>query len=180
MNCRNKLTKEVAEIVEKLYKEHRDVMCSDAKYILKNSSLAEDAVENAMERIIKKFNSVPKDDFEITRAYLRTTVKRVAIDMCKEFDIEYIDELMSEENEMYSISKNPCDEIIEKENKSDIYKMINKLPKKYRDVLIYEKVYGYSQKEIAEFLNISYDAVKKRMERARKMLREKLRKEEVI
>ena len=103
MNCRNKLTKEVAEIVEKLYKEHRDVMYSDAKYILKNSSLAEDAVENAMERIIKKFNSVPKDDFEITRAYLRTTVKRVAIDMCKEFDIEYIDELMSEENEMYSI-----------------------------------------------------------------------------
>ena len=58
--------------------------------------------------------------------------------------------------------------------------MIDKLPKKYRDVLIFEKIYGYSQREIAEILNISYDAVKKRMERARKKLKEKLRKEELI
>lgn len=185
MNFRKRLTKEIAEKVEKLYKEHRDIMYSDAKYILKDSSLAEDAVESAIEKIIKRFDKVPKDDFEITRSYLRTVVKHIAFDMVKKMNnqnskIEYIDEFMNEENGMYSTGKNPCDELIEKESKSDIYRMIDKLPEKYREVLIYEKVYGYSQKEIAEFLNISYDAVKKRMERARKMLKEELRKEELI
>ena len=185
MNFRKRLTKEIAEKVEKLYKEHRDIMYSDAKYILKDSSLAEDAVESAIEKIIKRFDKVPKDDFEITRSYLRTVVKHIAFDMVKKMNnqnskVEYIDEFMNEENGMYSTGKNPCDELIEKESKSDIYRMIDKLPEKYREVLIYEKVYGYSQKEIAEFLNISYDAVKKRMERARKMLKEELRKEELI
>ena len=185
MESKNKLTKEIAEKIEKLYREHRDVMFSDAKYILKDTSLAEDAVESAIEKIIKRFDKVPKDDFEITRSYLRTVVKHVAFDMCKKMNnqnlkVEYIDEFMSIENQKYSTSKNPCDELIEKEYQSDIYKLIEKLPEKYKEVLIYEKIYGYSQKEIAEHLNISYDAVKKRMERARKMLKKEMRKEELI
>lgn len=185
MNCRNKLTKEVAEKVEALYKEHRDVMYADAKYILKDHALAEDAVQLTIEKIIKKFDKVPKDDFEITRSYLRTVVKHIAFDMYKKLNkknskLEYIDEIMNEENVKYSTNKNPCDEVIENESKSNIYKAIEKLSKKYRDVLIYEKIYGYSQREIAELLGISYDAVKKRMERAKKMLKEELRKEELI
>lgn len=185
MKSKNKLNKEIAEKIEKLYREHRDVMYADAKFILKDHSLAEDAVESAIEKIIKRFDKVPKDDFEITRSYLRTTVKHVAFDMRKKMSnhnskVEYMDEFMSSENVKYSTSKNPCDEVIEKESKSDIFKLIDKLPEKYREVLIYEKIYGYSQKEIAEHLNISYDAVKKRMERARKMLKKELRKEELI
>ena len=185
MNFRKRITKEIAEKVEKLYREHRDVMYSDAKSILKDSSLAEDAVENAIERIIRRFHKVPKEDFEITRSYLRKVVTNVSYDMCKKMNIqkcktEYMEEFMNEEIAGYSTSKNPCDELIEKENRNDIYRLLDKLPAKYREVLIYEKVYGYSQKEIAEVLKISYDAVKKRMERARKMLKEELRKEELI
>lgn len=185
MKSKNKLNEEIAAKIEKLYEEHRDVLYMDAKFILKDHSLAEDAVESAIEKIIKRFDKVPKGDFEITRSYLRTTVKRVALDMLKKMNnhnsrVEYIDEFMNNENEKYLVSKNPCDELIEKESKNDIFRLIDKLPEKYREVLIYEKIYGYSQKEIAEQLNISYDAVKKRMERARKMIKKELRKEELI
>jgi DegV family protein with EDD domain len=65
MKSKNKLNKEIAEKIEKLYREHRDVMYADAKFILKDHSLAEDAVESAIEKIIKRFDKVPKDDFEI-------------------------------------------------------------------------------------------------------------------
>lgn len=184
MKCRNELNKEVAEILREIYINHRDVMFAEAKEILKDHALAEDAVQQAFLKLIKKFEKFPTDDFEITRSFLRIVVSNVAIDMYNSMHktaspLEYIDEFKNENN-TYSINKTPCDEIIEKETNERIYRMIDKLPKKYRDVLILEKICGYSQREIAEILNISYDAVKKRMERARKKLKEKLRKEELI
>lgn len=185
MNGRNKLTKEVAEKLREIYKNHSDVMFVEANSILKDYDLAEDAVQQAFLKIIDKFEKFPTGDFEITRRFLRIVTRNVAIDMYnsrkrKGSKLEYIDDLQNEETSSYSVGKTPCDEVIEKERREYIYEAIDKLPKKYRDVLIFEKVYGYSQKEIAEILNISYDAVKKRMERARKMLKEKLGKEELI
>lgn len=184
MNCRNKLNEEIANKLRLLYKEHRNAMYADAKNILKEHALAEDAVQQAFLKIIDKFEKLPNDDFEITRRFLRIVAKNVAIDMYnsrkrKGNKLEYIDEIQSEENQYYTM-KTPCDEIIEKENKAHIYDIIEKLPEKYKDVLILDKVYGYSQKEIAEILNISYDAVKKRAERAKKMLKEELGKEELV
>ena len=185
MERRNKLTKEIAEKLREIYNDHRDAMFAEAKDILQDYSLAEDAVQQAFLKLIKKFEKFPTGDFEITRRFLRIVVRNVAIDMYnsrnkKDSNMEYIDEIHTEENRKYSLSKTPCDEVIEKEANERLYEMIDKLPRRYRDVLIFEKIYGYSQKEIAETLNISYDAVKKRMERARKMLKEKLRKEELI
>ena len=185
MNCKNKLTKEVAEILREIYKDHRDVMFAEAKEVLEDYDLAEDAVQQAFLKLIKKLEKFPTDDFEITRRFLRIVARNVAIDMYnsrnkKGSTLEYIDEFKNSEIGTYSISKTPCDEVIEKESSERIYKMIDKLPKKYRDVLIFEKIYGYSQREIAETLNISYDAVKKRMSRAKKKLKEELRKEELI
>lgn len=185
MDCKNKLNKKVAEILREIYINHRDVMFAEAKEILEDYDLAEDAVQQAFLKLIKKFEKFPIDDFEITRRFLRIVARNVAIDMYnsrnkKGSNLEYMEEVDNEQINTYSISKTPCDEVIEKEANERIYKMIDKLPKKYRDVLIFEKIYGYSQREIAETLNISYDAVKKRMERARKKLKEELRKEELI
>ncbi len=184
MDCRSKLKEEIANKLRLLYKEHRDAMYMDAKSILKEHELAEDAVQQAFLKIIDKFEKLPNDGFEITRRFLRIVAKNVAIDMYNSrkrngAKLEYIDEIQNEENQYYT-TKTPCDELVEKERKNHIHDIIEKLPEKYKDVLILDKVYGYSQKEIAEILNISYDAVKKRTERAKKMLKERLGKEELV
>ena len=185
MNCGNRLTKEVADMLREMYKNHRDVMFAEAKEILGDYALAEDAVQQAFLKLIKKFENFQTGDFEITRSFLRIVVKNVAIDMYNSrnkngSNCEYIDEFKNDEVCTCSLTKTPCDEVIEKESNNRIYEIIRKLPQKYRDVLILEKIYGYSQREIAEILNISYDAVKKRMERAKKKVKDGLRKEELI
>ena len=185
MSHDNILAKDVAEKIRKLYNEHRDAMYIEAKSILKDHALAEDAVQQAILKIIDKFAKFPDEDIDITRRFMKMVAKTCAIDIYnvrkkRNAKCEYIDAVQNEETNAYSVGKTPCDELISKENKSRIYIAIDKLPKKYRDVLLLEKLYGYSQKEIAEILNISYSAVKKRMERASKMLKENLRKEELV
>lgn len=185
MSVDNKLAKDVAEIIRKLYNEHRDAMYIEAKSVLKDHALAEDAVQQAILKIIDKVSKLPDEDVEITRSFMKLVARTCAIDIYnarkkRHGRCEYIDAVQNEETNAYSVSKTPCDELISKENKSRIYLAIYKLPKKYRDVLLLEKLYGYSQKEIAEILNISYSAVKKRMERASKKLKEELRKEELV
>ena len=185
MSTESKLAKEVAEKIRNLYNEHKNAMYIEAKEILKDHALAEDAVQQAILKIIDKFAKFPDEDIDITRRFMRVVARNCAIDIYNKrrknnAKCEYIDAVQNEESEVYSVGKTPCEELIAKENKTCIYMAIDKLPKKYRDVLLLEKLYGYSQKEIAEILNISYSAVKKRMERASKMLKEELRKEELV
>ncbi len=185
MSGENKLAKDVAEKIRNLYDEHRDAMYIEAKDILRDHALAEDAVQQAILKIIDKFAKFPDGDADITRRFMKVVARNTAIDIYNSrkkmnAKCEYIDAVQNEETNAYSIGRTPCDELIAKENKSAIYKAIDSLSKKYRDVLLLEKLYGYSQKEIAEILNISYSAVKKRMERASKMLKEELRKEELV
>lgn len=185
MSTENKLARDVAEKIRKLYGEHRDAMYIEAKSILKDHALAEDAVQQAVLKIIDKFAKFPDEDIDITRRFMKVVARNVAIDIYntrkkRNAKCEYIDAVQNEETNSYSVGKTPCDELIAKESRNSLYKAIDNLPQKYRDVLLLEKLYNHSQKEIAEILNISYSAVKKRMERASKMLKEELRKEELV
>ena len=56
--------------------------------------------------------------------------------------------------------------------------MIRELPAIYRDVLLLFFVDGYETKEIAEFLGLRRETVKKRLQRGRVILQERLRTDE--
>ena len=51
---------------------------------------------------------------------------------------------------------------------------IEKLPEKYKEALILTELKGESQKSVAEKLNISYSALKSRVQRAREMLKKEI------
>ena len=57
-------------------------------------------------------------------------------------------------------------------------RVIRELPAIYRDVLLLFFVDGYETKEIAEFLGLHRETVKKRLQRGRAMLKERLRDDE--
>ena len=68
--------------------------------------------------------------------------------------IEYIsDELLPSKNMLEDI-------VIQQEFLDKIMKIINSLPEKQRDVIIYSCLYDYSEKEIASIQNMSLSAVK--------------------
>ena len=57
--------------------------------------------------------------------------------------------------------------IINKETLQKTKEIIEQLDPKYRDVLLLKRVYNMSREEIANFLNISPENVKKRLTRAK-------------
>lgn len=79
----------------------------------------------------------------------------------------YGDFIQSRESEINSFEQ---EEIFEK-----ILKIINSLPKIYRDVILLRQLRDMNYKEIAEQLDISESTVDSRLYRARLMLREKLK-----
>ncbi len=60
--------------------------------------------------------------------------------------------------------------VISGDNVQRIIKAIKELKPIYRDVLLLNKVYGYSVEEIVEMLGINKETVKKRISRARNFL----------
>ena len=73
--------------------------------------------------------------------------------------------------------KEPLKVVIDKETVKKVADFIEKLPPIYRDVLLLEKLHNYTKEEIADLLSISYETVRKRSLRARKMLMQELSKE---
>ena len=59
----------------------------------------------------------------------------------------------------------------------DILKEIEALPEIYRDVLLLKVEYDFKDRDIAKMLGINVDTVSKRLERARKQLKQQIFKE---
>jgi RNA polymerase sigma-70 factor (ECF subfamily) len=79
-----------------------------------------------------------------------------------------------------SVEPTPEEELLANERKHEIQAMVDSLPLKYRDVVVLYHYKRLSYKEIAAILGIEVKSVETRMSRAKKMLRDLLRKEEPI
>jgi RNA polymerase sigma-70 factor (ECF subfamily) len=59
----------------------------------------------------------------------------------------------------------------ESDIRSCLIPMIEKLPEKYRDALLYSEIQGMSQKALAENLGLSHSAARSRVQRGRELLK---------
>lgn len=178
----SKIDKSDSEKIKFLYEKYKKIMYISAKNILKDSGLAEDAVHQTILRIMNNLHKIDIEDDMKTKNFLVIICKNVAIDMynknakIKE-NITYLDFDCDKQDNFDTLKTpklEPCDLLITKENVNAIVKAIENLPAIYRDVIILERFYGYSLKEIGELLKVPYGTVKKRSERAREKLRESL------
>ena len=172
-----------ATIIEVLYEKHKNMMVSVAKNILRDDGLAEDAVHQAFIKVINNMEKIDFSDEVKIRGLLRIICKNIACDMYRSMkkinDCEDIDEIEIPENNISYFSSRPYDMLIMKETSQEIKEKIDKLPDIYKDVVELEYYHHYSLKEIAKLLNVSYETIKKRSLRARKMLEKELREEVV-
>jgi RNA polymerase sigma-70 factor (ECF subfamily) len=155
---------------ERLYLKYRYLMFSEANKILSDTFLAEDAVQQAFEKIIKNLHKIDEENVPATRSFLVIICRNVSINIynSKQYlnkNSDHIDDMEIESSEM-----SPEDLAIDNIGVERIADAIKKLPEIYRDVLLFKHFYKYSREEIAKTLDVSFETVKKRLQRAKKML----------
>lgn len=165
--------------IERIYEKYKNLMYKEAFAILRDSHDTEDAVQQAFLKLIRCADKVKDDDPRMTCNFLKIVVRNVSIDLYKKriYLNNAEDAIDLVEDNATDFGMDVDDIVISQETICRIAKEIEKLPDKYRDVLLLIKVHGYSKEETMEILNISYETLKKRMTRAKKKLLATLKEE---
>ena len=160
----------------RIYKKLSQRCYHIAKYITKDSGLAEDAVHDAFMSVIKHKDKILKMPCEKRTSLIVIIVKNKAIDIIRKqsirtgvpFDDDYTEitqhhpdvSKLVEDDEMYSY----------------LLKCIASLPEKYKVVAEMRYVLELNNQEIAELIGIKPQNVSMRINRARLMLQAMLEK----
>ena len=159
------------KIIE-IYKKYYGLMLYIAKKVLTDRALAEDAVSESIEKIINNLHKIGDISCYRTRSLIVIIVRNTALNILKKEKRTEGPDI----GEMEIAGKTPYvdDEVLNLEGYKTIVGIINSLPDTYRDVAILLLLHGYEYQEAAKILDISYEAVKMRISRAKKMIRTKL------
>lgn len=144
---------------------HMDDLYRYAYWLVGDSAVADDLVQETMLRAWKSLDKLQKP--EAAKGWLITILRRENARRFERFQPV--------------ISTKPTETLADKHRDYDtsteafvLRQAIADLPEKYRDPLLLQVIHGYSQKEIAEQLDITPAGAGTRLFRARNMLREKL------
>lgn len=137
---------------------------------------AEDVVHNSFLKIGRVIDEIDTEDEEKTKMYLITVARNTAIDYYRKkqrmTEVEGINTLDNME-EILDL-RHPENIVIDHLNYQGLLQKIEKLPKKYADVLTLFYLFDLSIKEIAVQLSLSEANAYTRMCRAKSLLREEM------
>lgn len=158
---------------ELLYNSYKNLMLNRAYEILKDKSLAEDAVQEAFLRIIKNIKRIEIDNSHKTKGYVVVVVENVAKTM-------YVKEKKVIPIEFERPQEGVCfEEMIENKIEAEyVASKIEMLKPIYRDILVLKYINEFNDKEIALALGISNSNARKRLQRARESLQKLLERGE--
>ena len=155
-----------------LIEENKLRFYKTAKIILKNDDDVYDAIQEALISIYKNYEKLENEKF------FSTWATRIIINKCYDLlrkrknNIVPIDEFIENNPSMGQNDKYEIDE-------SGIKQAMNFLNDDIKLIVVLYYYDNYSVKEISEIVNISEGTVKSRLSTARKILKQKLGKEEI-
>ncbi len=163
--------------LSKIYYEYNRLMMYIALGVLKNETLAQDAVNDALIRIINNLHKIKDNEIysHKTKSFIVKIVRNTSIDALneekKQTGVDF-DEIS--ETTIISQNKSNVDDLM---NVNAVFEALGLLPEIYREILELKIYRDFTDKEIAKFLDISNAAVRKRLQRARESLIQILEKE---
>ena len=169
----NRGTEDGGAIIAKIYEKYYGLMMYVAMGILKDHALAEDAVSESVEKMLKipeKFGDISCNK---TRALIVIIIKNTSINMLKKLkplDLDSGDMI----DETVDDSPGLLDEMISKEGYDELVKAVHELPQVYKEVAVLSLLNEMDQTEIAETLGIGYGTVRTRLSRLKNILRKKI------
>lgn len=161
---------------EFLYEKYRKLMFAEAKGVLKDDYLAEDIVHDSFVKIAKNICNIGEADTKETKNFIMVITRNTALDAYRKRAKSIKQEISVDENEdsdiFISNEGKDLSDVVCTEN--PVLRIIRELPEKYKEVFLLKYVNGYENKEIADVLNISEEAVRQRISRGRNIIESKL------
>lgn len=154
---------------ETIYRKYRGFMLKIAAQILHGEQDAEDAVHNAFLSIAKNMRAVPRLDSPQMRGFIYVVTENKAIDLLRERKRRGGEEALTDQP-----LQPPQDE------DHSLAWCISRLSPRYRQVILLKYSHGYSTREIAGLLGLSFAAASKLDQRAKNKLRELCEKEGLL
>lgn len=149
------------EQLGKLIIASEDTMYRVAKTLLRSDADCGDAIQEAIVKAFSNIHTLKKD------SYAKTWLIRIVINECYA--------VMRKEKRVVSLENYITEEQAEeREDYSDLYEAISRLPEEARLSVTLYYMEGYSIKEIAALMNTTESAVKNRLSRARAKIRVEL------
>ena len=157
--------------IEECYELYEQKMFRVALAVLHDETLAEDAVQDAFLQLIRHKVYFKKADSDDCKRYIITVIKNASINIYNKRKnenqiVSYSDNLETLSDEYTILSED------EKDVEAECTPLMKSLPEKYYAVVDCLVVHDYTVAETAARLNITEANVRKRYERARKMMRE--------
>lgn len=160
-------TPEDLKKIERVYAEHHKAVYLKVYDYLHNKEMAEEVLQETFIRVIKNLYKIDENEFARTRTFLYITAMNVAKTMLKKSKKSEKNEELTEEYMAIGGESDVENLVINKETLHNTKEIIKQLDPKYGDVLLLRRVYDMSREQIAEFLNITPENVKKRLTRAK-------------
>lgn len=155
---------------EYIYRKYYLFMLRTASTIIKNSSLAEDAVHETFIQILKEIDDIRIENEKILKSYLYIVTRERTIDYIRKW--ERRQSSASDYDRLFSSLDNyiePEEIALTNLQLEQAIKLLSDMPSIYRRTLVL-RVKGYSIREIAQITNSSESNVKTRIHRARAIL----------
>lgn len=161
-------------LAEAIYRKHKRAMYGVAYSILKNSADAEDAVMDAVCKIINNISKFDSEASEKTRSLVMIIVRNTALNKYN-YDKKHVAVSIDEDEEsaLYT-DETPEEFFCNAESYEELLTEIRALEPIYRDVILLKYLYEYGNFEISAMLGISEATVRVRLMRAKRLLKNKL------
>lgn len=143
------------ECITQIYYDYRKLMMAIAVKYVKDTSKAEDIVQESFFKIRNNLPKITSLTCNKKRSYIVYIVKSVSIDYLRKSKKRNSDCTLDESLEIKSNSASPFDELFLKEIRLGISKIIAEMDERDAKALIGKYYYGYSTKELCELLNIN-------------------------
>ncbi len=165
-----KLNNKRAQI--ELYRKYNQGMFNVAMRLLMNTESAEDVIQ---ESFLSAFNNINTFKAEVTfGAWLKKIVINKCINHLKKRQLTVVD-LDETDTRQFKVENNDNWEFDTKLVLEDVKKTINKLPDKYKFVVMLYLIEGHDHEEISQILNISKVASRTQLMRGKTKLRQLLK-----
>ena len=159
--------------LRELYDQYKDLIMHVSMNILNNHALAEEAVQESLVKILINIDDIDETKCHETKRWVVIVSERTAIDKLK-----YESKRAHEKEdvlEYLNLEDKSLEDIAIKEIAvQNIFKYLKTLDSKYSSVIILRYYFGYTDKKLAEHFGVSPEVIRKRCERGKKLLLQRL------
>ena len=154
------------EEIKELVEHYSSLIFRISYCILCNPQDAEDAVQETFLRYLTK-----APEFE-SEEHRKAWLIRVSANICKNMQMFKL--------KRETVSIDDIENVGIARDDFELFELIMSLPAKYKIVMTLYYVEGYKSKEIAEIIDVNEDAVRKRLQKGRELLKVEFEKEQLL